>query len=267
MYRKRRKFPVCLLHRTTSSLSVRSLRFAVVMRADEDSRTGRFNFLRSPHLYHSPFRSPSLARCLIVLSLGWQFSFTDLNDIPSLLLRFFLSQVIFRTECLVSIKIEHYSFYYRKVVIITLFSTRDCCRDYYRRFSLIRHAFLKLFPVTVNKQLELHINVEIQIINLTFGKTDDPGIWNRHLIANFIGFPSKSYTVLRRTSSRFLTSRFFCHIKTSRRYVHSQMTYSINGLVCFPAPLFPRWMATGMVTEDVARWDITRRRKKKSKFR
>jgi len=73
MYRKRRKFPVCLFHRTTSSLWVRSLRFAVVMRADEDSRTGRFNFLRSLHFYHSPFRSPSLAQRLIIFSLAGSF--------------------------------------------------------------------------------------------------------------------------------------------------------------------------------------------------
>lgn len=97
MYQKRRKFPVCLFYRTTSSLLVRSLRFAVVMRVDEDSRTGRFNFLRSLHLYHSPFRSSSFAQHLIVLSLALAVSFADLNDIPNLLPRFFLSQVIFRT--------------------------------------------------------------------------------------------------------------------------------------------------------------------------
>lgn len=46
MHRKHRKFPVCSFHGTMSFLSVKSLRFATVMKADEDSRTSRFNFLQ-----------------------------------------------------------------------------------------------------------------------------------------------------------------------------------------------------------------------------
>lgn len=52
------------------SLGEGSLRFApVVMRVDEDRR-GRVDLISfSPRTYHSPFRSPSLARRLIVLSV------------------------------------------------------------------------------------------------------------------------------------------------------------------------------------------------------
>lgn len=66
MYWKHRKFPVCSFHGTMSSLSVRSLRSGAVMRADEDSRTGRFNFLRSLSCFFSVFFTFAAPNCSFI---------------------------------------------------------------------------------------------------------------------------------------------------------------------------------------------------------